>query len=72
MHIQNRSQQQPGTQRQLRMRSGKGCPPLLREQGQDVVRILQDVLAGKEIQFHTKIIPKNAPESKEGEPARSL
>jgi len=65
-------EQQPRPQGKGRFRASKGMPPLLRKQRQDDFSISVYVLAGKKIQLHAKIIPKNAPESKEGEPARSL
>ena len=72
MHIEKGSEQQPRAKDLVGGRAHKSEPPPLRQQRQDALSIWLYTLAGEQIQVHKKIIPKNAPESKEGEPARSL
>ena len=72
MDTEKARQQQPGAQSKIGPGTGVRQPTLLRELRQDAFSMLLDVLTGKQIQFHVQIIPKNAPESKEGEPARSV
>jgi hypothetical protein len=72
MHAKLLRQEQPRPQREGRAAPQKGRLPALREPGQDFIGVLQQIFTGEQIQFHIQRIPKNAPESKEGEPARSL
>ena len=72
MHVEKPGQQQSSTKGEPGTGTIISEPPLLGEQGEDALSILLYVSAGEKIQFHVRIIPKNAPESKEGEPARSL